>query len=28
LIPRVSSLKTPKKMMDALSHVFEGKNIN
>ena len=28
LIPHVSTLKTPKKMMDALSHLFEGKNIN
>jgi hypothetical protein len=28
LIPHVSALKTPKQMMDALSHLFEGKNIN
>jgi hypothetical protein len=28
LIPHVSTLKNPKKMMDALSHLFEGKNIN
>jgi hypothetical protein len=28
LIPHVSTLKTPKKMMDALSRLFEGKNIN
>ena len=28
LIPLVSSLKTPKAMFDALSKLFEGKNIN
>jgi len=28
LIPIVSSRKTPKEMYDALSHLFEGKNIN
>ena len=28
LIPQVSSLKTPKAMFDALTKVFEGKNIN
>ena len=28
LIPRVSSLKTPKSMFDALTKLFEGKNIN
>jgi hypothetical protein len=28
LIPHVSALKTPKKMMDSLSRLFEGKNIN
>ena len=28
LIPRVSSLKTPKPMFDALTKLFEGKNIN
>jgi hypothetical protein len=28
LIPQVSALKTPKQMMDALSRLFEGKNIN
>jgi hypothetical protein len=28
LIPHVSALKTPKQMMDALSHLFEGKSIN
>jgi hypothetical protein len=28
LIPHVSTLKTPKKKMDSLSHLFEGKNIN
>jgi hypothetical protein len=28
LIPHVSALKTPKKIMDALSCLFEGKNIN
>jgi hypothetical protein len=28
LIPHVSTLKTPKQMMDALSRLFEGKNIN
>ena len=28
LIPHVSSLKTPKEMFDALSHLYEGKNIN
>ena len=28
LIPNVSSLKTPKKMFDALSRLYEGKNIN
>ena len=28
LIPQVSSLKTPKAMFDALTKIFEGKNIN
>ena len=28
LIPQVSSKKTPKEMFDALSGMFEGKNIN
>jgi broad-specificity NMP kinase len=28
LIPHVSVLKTPKKMMDSSSRLFEGKNIN
>ena len=28
LIPHVSSLKTPKNMFDALTKLFEGKNIN
>ena len=28
LIPHVSSLKTPKAMFDALTKLFEGKNIN
>ena len=28
LIPRVSSLETPKQMFDALSRMFEGRNIN
>jgi hypothetical protein len=28
LIPHVSTLKTPKQMMAALSRLFEGKNIN
>ena len=28
LIPIVSSKKTPKEMYDALSHLFEGKNIS
>ena len=28
LIPQVSSLKTPKAMLDALTKLFEGKNIN
>ena len=28
LIPYVSSLKTPKSMFDALTKLFEGKNIN
>ena len=28
LIPQVSSLKTPKVMFDALTRLFEGKNIN
>ena len=28
LIPHVSSLKTPKVMFDALTKLFEGKNIN
>ena len=28
LIPHVSSLKTPKSMFDALTKLFEGKNIN
>ena len=28
LIPPVSSKKTPKKMYDALSRMYEGKNIN
>ena len=28
LIPRVSSVKTPKSMFDALNKLFEGKSIN
>ena len=28
LIPQVSSLKTPTAMFDALTKLFEGKNIN
>ena len=28
LIPQVSSLKTPKAMFDALTKLFEWKNIN
>jgi hypothetical protein len=28
LIPHVSSLKTPKKMFDSLSRLYEGKNID
>ena len=28
LIPHVSSLKTPKKVFDTLTKLFEGKNIN
>ena len=28
LMPQVSSLKTPKAMFDALTKLFEGKNIN
>ena len=28
LIPQVSSLKTPKDMLDALTKLFEGKNIS
>ena len=28
LIPQVSPLKTPKEMFDALTKLFEGKNIN
>ena len=28
LIPQVSSLKTPKAIFDALTKLFEGKNIN
>ena len=28
LIPQISSLKTPKKMLDALTKLFEEKNIN
>ena len=28
LIQQVSSLKTPKEMFDALTKLFEGKNIN
>ena len=28
LFPQVSSLKTPKAMFDALTKLFEGKNIN
>ena len=28
LIPHVSSLKTPKAMFDALTKLFEGKNVN
>jgi hypothetical protein len=28
LIHHVSALKTPKKIMDSLSHLFEGKKIN
>ena len=28
LIPHVSSLKTPKELFDALTKLFEGKNMN
>ena len=28
LIPQVSSRRTPKEMFDALSNIFEGRNIN
>jgi hypothetical protein len=28
LIPQVSSKKTPKEMVDALTRLYEGKNIN
>ena len=28
LIPQVSSLKAPKEMLDSLTKLFEGKNIN
>ena len=28
LIPKGSSLKTPKEMFDSLTKLFEGKNIN
>ena len=28
LIPQVSSMETPKEMFDALSGLFEGRNIN
>ena len=28
IIPKVSSLKTPKEMFDSLTKLFEGKNIN
>jgi esterase/lipase len=28
LIPQVSSKKTPKEMFDALTRLYEGKNIN
>ena len=28
LIPKVSSKKTPKQMYDALSRMYEGRNIN
>ena len=28
LIPQMSYLKTPKKMFDSLTKLFEGKNIN
>ena len=28
LVPQVSSLKTPKAMFDAVTKLFEGKNIN
>ena len=28
LIPQVSSLKTPKEMLDSLTKLFEGKNLN
>ena len=28
LIPQVSSLNTPKEMVDSLTKIFEGKNIN
>jgi hypothetical protein len=28
LIPQVSSMKTPKEMSDALTRLYEGKNIN
>ena len=28
LIPHLSSLKTSEQMLDSLSHLYEGKNIN
>ena len=28
LIPHISSMKTPKEMFDALSRLYEGRNIN
>ena len=28
IIPQVSSLKTSKEMLDSLTNIFEGKNIN
>ena len=28
LVPQVSSLKTPKEMLDSLTELFEGKNIH
>ena len=28
LIPQVSSLKAPKEMVDSLTNLFKGKNIN